>query len=129
MAYDEKTASRVREILSSRHDVIEKKLMGGLTFMVNGHMCCSVSGRGGLMVRVGVRAQDAILREPHVQPIEMRGRTMTGFVRVAPEAYRDEASLRTWLQRGLDFVATLPTDASARRESRRRPKQQSRARK
>src|SRR4029077_19274194 len=52
MAYDEKTAARVRKALAGRHDVVEKKLMGGLCFMVNGNMCCSVSGKGGLLVRV-----------------------------------------------------------------------------
>ena len=68
MAYEEKTAERVRELLSSRRDVVEKKLMGGLCFMVQGHMCCSVSGRGGLMIRVGAEAQDKLLGEPHVIP-------------------------------------------------------------
>jgi hypothetical protein len=92
MAYDETTAERVRELLSSRPDVTEGKMMGGLCFMVRGHMCCSVSGRGGLMVRVGADAYDAALREPHVQPIEMAGRTMTGFVRIVPEGYHTEAS-------------------------------------
>jgi hypothetical protein len=78
MAYDEKTAMRVRKLLSGRPDVAERKMMGGLCFMVRGHMCCSVSGRGGLMVRVGPDAYDAALREPHIQPIEMGGRSMTG---------------------------------------------------
>ena len=58
MAYDEKTAERVRRALSHRRDVVEKKLMGGLCFMVKGGMCCSVSGRGGLLIRVGVDAQE-----------------------------------------------------------------------
>ena len=120
MAYEEKTAERVREILSGRRDVEEKKLMGGLCFMVRGHMCCSVSGRGGLMIRVGAEAQDKMLREPHVRPIEMRGRTMTGFVRVAPEGYETESDLRTWLKHGLDFVATLPPGSPANKPSRRR---------
>src|SRR5262249_9517690 len=71
---------------ASRPDVAERTMMGGLCFMVGGHMCCSVSGRGGLMVRVGSNAQDTALREPHVQPIEMAGRTMPGFVRIAPES-------------------------------------------
>ena len=127
MAYDETTAERVRELLSSRPDVAERKMVGGLRFMVRGHMCCSVSGRGGLMVRVGADAYDAALREPHVQPIEMGGRTMTGFVRIAPEGYHTEASLNAWLNRALDFVTTLPakrsSQASPKREvkDRRRP--------
>src|SRR5882762_3474315 len=67
MAYDEKTAERVREVLSDRRGVVEKKLIGGLCFMVNGSMCCSVSGRGGLLVRVGAEAHAQMLAEPHVQ--------------------------------------------------------------
>ena len=127
MAYDETTAERVRELLFSRPDVAKRKMMGGLCFMVRGHMCCSVSGRGGIMVRVGANAQDAALREPHVQPIEMAGRAMTGFVRIAPEGYNTEASLNAWLNRALDFVTTLPakrsSQASPKREvkDRRRP--------
>ena len=93
-------------------------MMGGLCFMLRGHMCCSVSGRGGLMVRVGANAQDAALREPHIQPIEMAGRIMTGFVRIAPEGYQTEASLKVWLNRAVDFVATLP----AKRSSKTPPK-------
>jgi TfoX/Sxy family transcriptional regulator of competence genes len=108
VAYDEKTAERVRQMLAERRGVVEKKLMGGLCFMVDGAMCCSVSGKGGLLVRVGAHAQEKMLGEPHASPMEMRGRTMTGFVRVAPEGYRTEAALRKWLKRALDFVATLP---------------------
>jgi TfoX/Sxy family transcriptional regulator of competence genes len=126
MAYDETTAERVRELLSSRPDVAERKMIGGLCFMVRGHMCCSVSGRGGLMVRVGPNAQDAALREPHVQPIEMAGRTMTGFVRIAPEGYHNEASLNAWLDRALDFVMTLPAKRSSEASPKREVKDRGR---
>jgi TfoX/Sxy family transcriptional regulator of competence genes len=101
MAYDEKTAERVREVLSDRRDVVEKKLMGGLSFMVSGSMCCSVSGRGGLLVRVDAEAHEQMMAEPHVQPMEMGGRTMSGFVRVAAEGYRTGAALRKWVERGV----------------------------
>jgi hypothetical protein len=106
MAYDQKTAERLRNLLSTRSDVVEKKLMGGLCFMVNGAMCCSVSSRGDLLVRVGAEAQEPMLRDPHVRPMEMAGRTMTGFVRVMPEGYRTEAALGKWIQLGVDFVET-----------------------
>jgi hypothetical protein len=72
MAYDEKTAERVRRLLSTRSDVIEKQLMGGMCFMVKGHMCCAVSGRGGLLVRVGPDAYPSMLRESHAAAVEMR---------------------------------------------------------
>ena len=124
MAYDEETAGRVRQLLSRRSDVTEKKMMGGLCFMVEGRMCCSVSGRGGLLVRVGADAQQSMLGEPHVMPMEMGRRMMKGFVRVAPEGYQTEASLKTWIKRSLDFVATMPSGASARGATRRpAPKQ------
>jgi TfoX/Sxy family transcriptional regulator of competence genes len=115
MAYEQQTAERVRKVLSRRRDVEEKKLMGGLCFMVGGGMCCSVSGRGGLLVRVDPQAHEHMLREAHVQPMEMGGRTMKGFVRVAPEGYRTDASLRTWIERGLAFLATQPAKSSAKR--------------
>jgi TfoX/Sxy family transcriptional regulator of competence genes len=125
MAYDEETAERVRKLLSRRPDVTEKKMMGGLCFMVKGRMCCSVSGRGGLLVRVGADAQPSMLGEPHVGPMGMGRRMMTGFVRVAPEGYQTEAALKTWLKRGLDFVATMPSGAAAPKAPRRQaPKRQ-----
>jgi len=106
MAFDEKTAARVRVMLSDRRDVTEKKMMGGLCFMVKGGMCCSVSGRGGLLVRIDPKDQEQVLREPHAQPMEMGARTLKGFVRVAPEAYRTEALLQKWVMRGIEAVET-----------------------
>ena len=116
MAFDEETAERVRKLLSERNDVVEKKMMGGLCFMVKGGMCCAVSGRGGLLVRVVAETRERTLREPNVSPVEMRGRVMSGFVRVAPEGYRTDAALRKWIERGLDGVA-----ARAEKGSREKP--------
>ena len=118
MAYDEKTAERVRKLLSERRGVIEKKLMGGLCFMVAGGMCCSVSGRGGLLIRIRPDTQEQTLREPHVQPVEMRGKTMTGFVRVAPDGYRTEAALTGWVHRGIDAVSARSEKSSGARPRR-----------
>ena len=111
MAYDEVAAERVRKLLAGRSDVFEQKLMGGLCFMVRGHMCCAVSGRGGLLVRVGPDAPASVLGEPHCAPVEMRGRVMTGYVRVAPEGYVTAAGLKKWVMRAVDFAATLPKRA------------------
>jgi hypothetical protein len=110
MAYDEETAERVRKVLSGRRDVVAKKMMGGLCFMVGGSMCCVVSGKGGLLVRVGPDAFARALAEPHVAPMEMGGRVMTGFVRVAPDGYRTDAALKTWVERGVGFVTTMLKD-------------------
>jgi TfoX N-terminal domain len=112
MAYEETTAERIRKVLSKRADVVEKKMMGGLCFLVTGGMCCSVSGKGGLLVRIDPEAQTTILREPHVRPMEMGARTMKGFVRVAPAGYRTDAALRTWVMRGIGALASRSVQAS-----------------
>jgi TfoX N-terminal domain len=118
MAYDESTAARVRKALAGRRDVVEKKLMGGLCFMVRGGMCCSVSGKGGLLVRVDIKAMDRVLLEPHVKPMEMGGRVMRGFARVAPDGYRTEAALRKWIERGIN-AADARLAKTARSKSKR----------
>lgn len=108
MAYDERAAERVRQVLASRRDVIERKMMGGLCFMVSGTMCCSVSGKGGLLVRVGAQGYATALAEPHVQPMKMGKRVMSGFVRVSPEGFRTAAQLRKWVLRGVQCAQSLP---------------------
>lgn len=106
MAYDETTAARVRRALSAR-SVVERKMMGGICFMVDGHMCCGVS-REALMVRVGRDAYQEALAQPHVRKMEFGGRSPTGFVLVDPAGYRTDASLKKWITRALGVVATLP---------------------
>ena len=108
MPYDVQAADGIRVLLSDRHDVVERKMMGGLVFMVNGHMCVTASGRGGILVRVGPEVQAGVLKEPHVKPMTMAGRSMAGFVRVMPDGYRTAASLRKWVKRGVKFVESLP---------------------
>jgi TfoX/Sxy family transcriptional regulator of competence genes len=107
VAYDEKTAERVRRALSGRRELVEKKMMGGICFMVSGNMCCGVTG-SALMVRVGRDAYQRMLAQPHVRPMEFAGRRPTGFVLVDPAGYRTERALAAWVQRGIDFVSTLP---------------------
>jgi len=111
MAYDEAAAGRIRKLLAGRSDVHEQKLMGGLCFMVRGHMCCAVSGRGGLLIRVGPDAYPSMLGEPHAAAVEMRGRAMTGYVRVAPGGYETASGLKKWVTRATRFVTTLPKKA------------------
>jgi TfoX/Sxy family transcriptional regulator of competence genes len=124
MAYDEQTAERVRKALSGRRDVTVKKMMGGLAFMVKGSMCCSVSGRGGMLIRVG--ADEAVFAEPHVRRVKMGARTMSGFVRVDPEGYTTDLALKRWVQRGLDAVASLPVDKARKPGARKAPKRAAR---
>ena len=107
MAYDLKTAERVRQLLLKRSDVAEKRMVGGLSFVVGGSMCCGVTG-SALMVRVGAEDRDRVLAQPHVRPMKFAGRPLAGFVLVDPEGFRTDSALAAWVQRGLDFAATLP---------------------
>ncbi|MBS0523589.1 MAG: TfoX/Sxy family protein [Proteobacteria bacterium] len=120
MPYDTHAADGIRVLLAERTGVTERRMMGGLVFMVNGHMCVTASGRGGILVRVGPEAQKRVLEEPHVKAVTMAGRTMGGFVRVMPEGYRTAASLRKWVKRGLDYVSTLPAKTRASGGSKRK---------
>jgi TfoX N-terminal domain len=107
MNYDESVAARVRRMLSRRRDVVEKRMVGGLSFLVRGSMCCGVTG-DKLMVRVGPEARSPMLTKPHTEPMKFAGRSLAGFICVAPAGYRTDRALRIWVQRGIDFVATLP---------------------
>jgi hypothetical protein len=120
MAYDEQTADRVRKVLAGRRDMTAKKMMGGLAFMVGGNMCCSVSGRGGLLVRVG--ADEGVFGEPHVQRMKMGARIMSGFARVDPEGYATDAALKKWIALGLHAAASLPAGKARKPASRKAPK-------
>ena len=107
MSYDPEAAGRVRRLLSGRDDVAEKKMVGGLSFLVNGNMCCGVTGTA-LMVRVGASGREQALGEPHVRPMEFAGRALSGFVCVDPAGFAADDELARWVQRGLDFVSGLP---------------------
>lgn len=107
MSYDPDAAERVRRVLSGRGDVAEKKMVGGLSFLVNGNMCCGITGKA-LMVRVGTEHREQALREPHVRPMAFAGRALSGFICVEPEGYAADHALARWVQRGLDFVSGLP---------------------
>jgi TfoX-like protein len=112
MGYDEQTAERVRRSLRGR-TVVEKRMVGGLSFILDGSMCCGVTGNR-LMVRVGPEALERTLGMPHVQPMKLGGRRLTGFVLIDPAGYRTDAALNAWVQRGIDFVATLPAKPQVR---------------
>jgi TfoX/Sxy family transcriptional regulator of competence genes len=108
MAYNEELAHRVREQLAGEESVTEQAMFGGLAFLLHGNMAVTVSSHGGLMVRVGAEsAVDAVAR-PHVKQIEMRGRTMPGWIHVAAEGVKAKRQLRVWARRGVEFTRTLP---------------------
>jgi TfoX/Sxy family transcriptional regulator of competence genes len=104
---DEKLAGRVRGILADSGSIVEKKMFGGLTFMVSGHMCCGVRG-DDLIVRVGKDRQDAAMAEPHARPFEFTGKPLGGLVLVAPEGCEGEAKLKKLVGMALEFVKELP---------------------
>jgi hypothetical protein len=85
-----------------------------MSFIVSGSMCCGVTGTA-LMVRVGPEARERALAQPHVRPMKFAGRALAGFVCVDPEGYRTDKALATWVQRGIDLVATLPVKGKAHR--------------
>lgn len=107
MSFDEGLAQRVRDILAEECIAKERRMFGGLAFMVNGHMCCGIVG-GNLVVRVGATEHKQALAKPHARPMDFTGRPMRGFVYVEPPGYRSEASLRVWIRSGLEFALSLP---------------------
>jgi TfoX/Sxy family transcriptional regulator of competence genes len=107
VSYDPATAERVRQLLSVRDDVAEKRMVGGLSFLVKGNMCCGVTGTA-LMIRVGAERREQVLREPYVQPMRFAGRDLSGFICVEPAGFAADDALARWVQRGLSFVASLP---------------------
>jgi TfoX/Sxy family transcriptional regulator of competence genes len=115
MAHDERTAERVRALLEARGEFVEKKMMGGICFMVGGHMCCAVSSQWDLLVRIAAQDYQAMLAGPLVQPMRMGRRVMRGFVRVSPAGYKSAAHLRGWVDRGVACALALPPKAARRR--------------
>ena len=107
MAYNEDLADRVRGTFAGRKGVAERKMFGGLTFMVSGHMCCGVTG-DLLMVRVGADGFDDALAQPHARPMDFTGRPMAGFVYVEPQGTQSADHLGKWIRRAEAFVDSLP---------------------
>jgi TfoX/Sxy family transcriptional regulator of competence genes len=110
VAYDEALAGRVRDLLASEPDVEEKKMFGGITFMVRGQMCCGVL-KQDLVVKVETEGWDALLAQPGVRPFDFSGRPMVGMVYVAGSALETEAELQGWVRRGVDYVSAHPKTA------------------
>ena len=116
MAYDDGLAERIRETLTERSDVSEKRMFGGVAFLVGGRMAVGIV-RDDLMVRVGPDAYDRVLRQRHARRMDFTGRPMKGFVYVAPAGFESDADLRRWVGLGMSFVASLPARASRERRA------------
>ena len=107
MAYDETMAYRLRAALAQQDGVTERKMFGGLAFMVNGHMCCGI-GKGDLMVRVGPDQYEEALAQPHAREMDFTGRPMKGYVYVDPPGIESDEELQYWVDLCVGFVLTLP---------------------
>jgi hypothetical protein len=108
VAYDEDLASRIRGLLAGESAVTEKRMFGGLAFLVNGNMSVSASGKGGLMVRVEPDETDALLDKPHTRPMVMSGREARGWLRVDADGIRTKRQLEPWVARGVKYARSLP---------------------
>ena len=107
MAYDEGLAERARKLLVDLPGFVEKKMFGGIGFMLRGNMACGVNGNE-LIVRVGPANYEQALGMPYTRPFDMTGRPMRGWVMVAPASLESDAGLQDWVQRGVEFALSLP---------------------
>ena len=108
MAYDEQLAERIRAVVAGEEGLDERRMFGGLAFLVHGHMAVAASGKGGLMVRVDPADTATLVDDDTVTRMEMRGRQMDGWLRVTTDAVATDEALAAWADRGVAFVRTLP---------------------
>jgi len=108
MAYDIDLADRLRALLSSEPDVTEKRMFGGLAFLVAGRMAVAASGQSGLLLRVDPSERDALCEDPRARPFEMRGRPMAGWLHVDVDDSLDEEELSQWVDQGVAVARSLP---------------------
>ena len=108
MAYDEKLAERIRELVAGERRLTEQKMFGGLAFLIGGNMAVAASGQGGLLVRVDPAESDRLVASTDAYLMEMRGRTMRGWLRVDAEHVRTKRELAKWVERGVAYARSLP---------------------
>lgn len=108
MTYDADLADRIRELLIFEPDVVEKRMFGGLAFLIGGHIAVAVSGSGGLLMRAEHEDTAELLTQPHVEPFVMRGRALSGWVRVGEEAVAEDGDLKRWVEAGVGLARSLP---------------------
>jgi TfoX/Sxy family transcriptional regulator of competence genes len=107
MAYDEGLAQRIRESLGQRPGLVEKKMFGGIGFMLQGNMACGVN-KDDLIVRAGLERYEELLAEPQARPFDFTGRPMKGWLMIGPAGYESDDDLTRWLTLGIDFALSLP---------------------
>ena len=106
--YDEDLANRIRELIGGEPELTEKKMFGGLAFLIGGNMSIAVSHEGGLLLRCDPAETDALLAKPHARPMVMRGREMDGWLRVDTDGVATKRQLAPWVTRGVTYARTLP---------------------
>lgn len=109
MAYDEELADRLRDLLEGEPDLTERKMFGGLAFLIGGNMSVAASGQGGLLVRVDPAQSEALLATTNARPMEMRGRQMAGWLRVALDDVHTKRQLARWVKLGTTYARSLPS--------------------
>ena len=108
MAYDEQLAARLRDIVTGEPGLSERRMFGGLAFLVNGNMAVAASHEGGILLHVDPERATGLLDEPHTDSFVMRGRRMAGWMRVLPEGLEDDADLERWARLGITYARGLP---------------------
>ena len=108
MAYDEQLAQRIRDLVSGQAGLTEQKMFGGLAFLIGGNMAVAASGEGGVLVRVDPEQSDELVDTTDAYLMEMRGRSMQGWLRVDTEDVRTERQLAAWVKRGVGYARSLP---------------------
>jgi hypothetical protein len=108
MGYDEPLATRIRGLMAGEPDLVEKKMFGGLAFLIGGNMAVAASGEGGMLVRVDAAGGETLVATTNARPMEMRGRQMAGWLRVDLEDVATDDALAEWVRRGTAYARSLP---------------------
>jgi len=108
MAYDQELADRIRQLIGSDPELTEKKMFGGLAFLIRGNMAIAASSEGGAMVRVDPAQSDALVATTKATPMNMRGRDMPGWLRVSADDLRTDDQLASWVEMGTGYARSLP---------------------
>jgi TfoX/Sxy family transcriptional regulator of competence genes len=116
VAYDEKLADRIRELIGGEPRLTEQKMFGGLAFLVDGNMAIAASGQGGALVRVDPATGDELVATTAAEPMEMRGRSMTGWLRVDAEHLTTKRQLAKWVDLGTAYARSLPVKKPKKRK-------------
>jgi TfoX/Sxy family transcriptional regulator of competence genes len=108
VAYDEELADRIRDLVGDEPDLTEKKMFGGLAFLIGGNMAIAASGQGGLLVRADPDESDELVSKTAAEPMVMRGRSMAGWLRVPAESVKTKRQLSKWVDVGVGYARSLP---------------------